>query len=184
MITYKDIYEVARTERYEEPLQKLPENFMSNVVDYLNDKKEISSKKDETFLDVIDNTKKQLENALTLIREIILRRRKKILNLVLIAAETGISKKDFDNMLDFEKELFDDLMNSVENSEKKINQILNGKKENNTELIIFKEDVGEFIDLNGEKIGGFEKGQTTKIDKEIAKILIDDGKAEIVKKEN
>ena len=32
-------------------------------------------------------------------------RRKKILNLVLIAAETGISKKDFDNMLDFEKEL-------------------------------------------------------------------------------
>ena len=87
-------------------------------------------------------------------------------------------------MLDFEKELFDDLMKSVENSERKINQVLNEKKENNLELIVFKEDVGEFIDLNGEKIGGFEKGQTTKIRKEIAKILINDGKAEIVKKEN
>jgi len=46
-------------------------------------------------------------------------------------------------------------------------------------MIIFKENVDEFVGLNGEKMGGFEKDQVVNIPKEIAKILIDDGKAEL-----
>ena len=118
---------------------------------------------------------------MTLFKELILRRRKKILNLVLIAAETGISKKDFENMIDFEKKLFDELMECVDSTDKKVNEFFNGKSKQESELIIFKEDVGEFINLNGEKMGGFEKDQTANIPKEIAKILIEDGKAEIIK---
>lgn len=180
MITYKDIYEVARNERYSEGLQKLHEKFIDDISDYLREKKEIASKKDDSS-DVVAKTKKQLENALTLLKELVLRRRKKILNLVLIASETGISKKDFENMFDFEKELFDDLMKSVEISDKKINEILDGKNAQKGELVTFKESIGEFIDLNGEKIGGFEKGQTVRIPEEIARILIEDGKVEVVK---
>ena len=65
----------------------------------MKEKKEIASKQDDDFSDVIIKTKKQLENAITLFKELMLRRRKKILNLILIAAETGISKQDFENML-------------------------------------------------------------------------------------
>jgi len=181
MITYNDIYEAARKERYSDQLQQLPKNFVNEVADYLREKKEIASKQEDVFPDVIVKTKKQLENAITLFKELILRRKKKILNLVLIATETGISKQDFENMLPFEKTLFEELMKSVDLSDKKLNDMLNGsKQEQKNELIVFKEYVEEFIGLDGEKMGAFEKGQIVNIPKEIAKILIDSGKAEIV----
>ena len=87
-------------------------------------------------------------------------------------------------MFDFEKDFFEDMMRCVESSDKKLNEILNGKKEEEKKniLLVFKKDVEEFLDLDGEKIGGFEKGQLANLSSEIANILIDDGKAEIVEK--
>ncbi|MAG79000.1 hypothetical protein CMI40_01340 [Candidatus Pacearchaeota archaeon] len=182
MIVYNDIYEAARKERYSEQLQELPKKFIEEVSSYLKEKKEIASKEDDTFSDVIIKTKKQLENAMTLFKELILRRRKKILNLVLIAAETGISKKDFENMIDFEKDLFENLMKCIDESDKKLNQSLNKIKEEEqkNKLITFKIDVEEFVGLNGEKMGPYEKGQIANIPKEIVKILTDDGKVEVI----
>ncbi len=178
MITYNDIYEAARKERYSEQLQSLPKSFISDFSEYLKDKKNLSMKEDDAFSDVIVKTKKQLENALTLFRELIRRRRKKILNLVAIAAETGISKQDFDNMLDFEKHLFEELMKCIDSSDKKLSQTLSGETEKQkNELVIFKEDIKEFVGLTGEKMS-FEKNEIANIPKEIADILIADGKAE------
>jgi len=182
MITYNDIYEAARKERYSEQLQPIAKNFVDEVANYLKDKKEIASKEHDVFSDVIIKTKKQLENAITLFKELMLRRRKKILNLVLIAAETGISKQDFDNMLNFEKSLFEEFMRCIDVSDKKLNETLNGKieQEQKNELVCFTDAVEEFVGLDGEKMGGFEKGQIANIPKEIARILIDDGKCEVI----
>ena len=165
-------------------MQNLPKNFISEVSDYLKEKKEISAKEDDIFSDVIKKNKKQLENAMTLFKELILRRRKKILSLVLIAAETGISRQDFDNMLDFEKSLFEDLMKCIDASDKKLNQSLNGKEERiqKNELIVFKENIKELVGLDGEKMS-FEKGQIANVAQEIAEILIEDGKAERIEGE-
>ena len=182
MITYTDIYEAARKERYSEQLQALSKNFIEEIAEYLKDKKEMASKEDDVFSDVIAKTKKQLENAVTLFNELMLRRRKKILSLVLIAAETGISKQDFENMMAFERGLFEDMMKGIDSTDKKIQDTLKGKKptEDKNELIIFRTDVEEFMDLEGGKLGPFEKGQMANIPKSIAKILIDDGKADVV----
>lgn len=183
MITYNDLYETSRKERYSQQLQKISNKFVKEVAEYLRDKKEIASKNDNEFSDVIIKTKKQFENATTLFKELIFRRRKKILDLVLIATETGISKQDFENMLDFEKELFEELMRSIDLSDKKVNEILNEEKEDKkNELIVFKQDIEEFMGLDGEKMGPFETGQIANIPKEIAKILIDDKKAEVIEK--
>lgn len=182
MITYNDIYEAARKERYSNQLQPIPKNFVSEVSEYLKEKKEIASKEDDAFSDVITKTKKQLENAKTLFKELVLRRRKKILNLVLIASETGISKQDFENMLAFEKLLFEDFMKGIDSSDKNLSESLNEKneKKQKNELVVFKTDVEEFVDVEGGKMGPFEKGQIANIPVEIAKILIEDDKAEIV----
>ncbi len=181
MITYNDIYEAARKERYSEQLQPLVKNFVNEVSDYLREKKEISSKDNDSFSDVIVKTKKQLENAIAFFKELIRRRKEKILKLVLIAAETGISKQDFENMLPFEKTLFEDLMKSIDISEKRLNDILNGnREEQKNELVVFREAVEEFVGLTGEKMGAYDKGQIVNLPKEIAKILIDSGKAEAV----
>ncbi|HEB46928.1 MAG TPA: DNA replication complex GINS family protein [Candidatus Pacearchaeota archaeon] len=184
MITYNDLYEAARKERYSDQLQPLPKNFILEVANYLNEKKQLSLKEDDGFSDMIAKTKKQLENATTLFKELRTRRRKKILSLVLIAAETGISKQDFENMLQFEKSLFEDLMKGIEASDKQVYEMLKGKKQDleKNELVVFKTNVGEFMGMEGEKIGPFEKGQVANISKEVAAILIEDGKAEVLEK--
>ena len=183
MITYNDIYEATRKERYSDQLQPISKNFISEVSKYLKDKKQITTKESDDFSDIILKTKKQIENAITFFKELILRRRKKILNLVLIAAETGISKQDFENMLVFEKDLFNDLMKCVDFSDKKLDEILKQKKLKEiqkNEMIIFKENVKSFAGLDAESMGPFEKGQIVNIPKEITKILVDGGKAEKV----
>lgn len=184
MITFKEIYEISRKERFSEELQSIPKNFISEFSKYLKEKREISSKEDDLFSDVIIKTKKQIENAVILFKEIMLRRRKKILNLILIASETGIPKKEYENMFDFEKELFDKLMKNIEESNKKVNEILNGKKQEikKNKMIFLKENVEEFLDFNGEKMGPFEKGQIINIPNQIADILIKDKKAELIEK--
>ena len=182
MITYNDIYEATRKERYSENLQPLAKNFISEVSQYLDDKKQVALKQDDAFSDVIIKTKKQLENAITLFKELMRRRRKKILNLILIAAETGISKQDFDNMLVIEKELFENLMKSIDSSDKSLGLLLEGKTgvENKHELVSFLGDVAGFVGLEGVKMGPFKKGQVANLPKQIADILIEGGQAEII----
>ena len=184
MITFNDLYEAERKERYSDQLQSLPKNFLADVADYFREKKELISKDNDAFSDMIMKTKKQLETAVTLFKGLMTHRRKKILNLVLIAAETGISKQDFDNMLSFEKTLFEELMKNVEISDKNLLELLNGKKEEKSknDLLVFKKDVGEFLGLEGESIGPFAKGEIANIPKEIAKILVEDGNADVMEK--
>jgi DNA replication initiation complex subunit (GINS family) len=185
MITYSDIYEAARKERYSEQLQPIPKNFVTEISVYLKDKKEIAAKEDDEFSDIILKTKKQLENAMTLFNELMLRRRKKILNLVLVAAETGISKQDFENMLAFEKELFEELMKCIDASDKKLKAVFNGKKEEEqkNQLVVFLDDVGEFLNFDGTMLGPYVKGQIANLPKEVVKILINDNKCEIVEEQ-
>ncbi len=179
MITYNDIYELSRKEKVQMELQKLPENFLLDVADYLKEKRVMASRDEDSFSDSNVKTKKQLENARTLFKELIVLRRKKILHLILIAAEVGISKRDFDNMMDFEKQLFNELMSCIEGSNKKISSVLE-RGNNGKEMLVFKDDVAEFMGLNGEKMGEFKKGETATLPKEIAKILVEDGKAELL----
>jgi DNA replication initiation complex subunit (GINS family) len=182
MITYNDIYEASKNERYSDQLQKIDESFIEDVKTYLREKKEIAAKEDNVFSDVILKSKKQLENAITLFKEFMLRRRKKILKLVLIAAETGISKQDFENMFDFEQTLFEEIMKNIEVSDKEFAYILSGKLNDGEakEKIRFVEDVGELMDFEGSNIGPFKKGDEAEISREIVKILIGEGKVERV----
>lgn len=185
MITYNDIYEAARKERYSEQLQGIPKNFIKEVANYLKEKKEVASKEEDGFSDLVVKTKKQLENATTLFRELIIRRRKKILGLVLIASETGISKQDFENMLQIEKELFEDIMKVFEASDKKLNELVKGNVDEEVagnNLVLFLDDVEEFLGLEGEKMGPYDKGQIANIPQDIVKILVQGGKVEIVEK--
>ncbi len=182
MITYNDIYEFSRKERYSDQLQKLPKSFIEEVSNYIKDKKENSLKDEDSFSDANLKNKKQLENAMTLFKELMLRRRKKLLNLVLIAAETGISKQDFNNMLLFEKSLFEDMMKCIENSDRQVNEMFNGTQNNvlKNKMVLFKENVEEFVDLQGNKMGPFEKGQIANISKDVVNILIAEGVCDIL----
>ncbi|MDA3837133.1 MAG: hypothetical protein PF542_05925 [Nanoarchaeota archaeon] len=182
MITYKDIYEAAKKERYSENLQPISKGFVGDVSKYLKEKKDAASKGGQVFSDALIKTKKQLENAITLFQELLRRRRKKILNLVLIASDTGISKQDFENMLLVEKGLFEDLIKCIERSDKKLNEMLSGERDdelNGNCLIVFTEEVADFVAPTGETFGPYTVGQFANIPKEIANIFVEDKKAEL-----
>jgi DNA replication initiation complex subunit (GINS family) len=182
MITYNDLYEYLRKERYSEQLQLLPKDFLHDVVGYFEDKKEIVGKGGDLFSDAVLKTKKQFENAISLFKELMLRRRKKLLNLAFVAAETGISKRDFDNMLDFEKDLFDKIVKGMEEAERGVNEFLNGKKTKaiTNRMVLFKQDTDEFLGMEGESLGPYKKGDIANLPNEIAKILQDGGKIEVI----
>ena len=55
---------------------------------------------------------------MAIFKELVLRRKKKLLNLVFVAAETGIMKRDYENMLQFEKEIFDRLIKAFEEGDR------------------------------------------------------------------
>ena len=47
-------------------------------------------------------------------------------------------------------------------------------------MLVFKEDVPEFLGVDLRKYGPFKKGDIAKIPEENAKILIESGKAEVM----
>lgn len=186
MITYNDLYDALRKERYSEQLQPLMKDFVKDVAAYLKDREEIANKDKDLFSDSTQKNKKQLENAISIFKELMLRRKKKLLELAFISAETGISKRDFENMLPFEKETFEKIMKSINEGDRKIEKIISGVGEEDNQknkLIIFNQDVEDFLDLEGNKLGPFKKGDIVNIPQEIANILIVDNKADPVEGE-
>ncbi len=184
MITYNDLYEALRKERYSEQLQPLMKDFVREVAGYLRERESFSSDTKTLFSEENQKNKKQLENAISIFKELILRRKKKLLDLAFISAETGISKRDFDNMLSFEREIFDKIMKAINEGDKVMEKLLSGGDENpesagqKNKFIMFKQDTDEFLDLEGNKLGPFKKGDIVNIPQEIANILIVDNKAD------
>ncbi|MEM4271812.1 MAG: hypothetical protein QXD13_01850 [Candidatus Pacearchaeota archaeon] len=183
MLSYNDLYELLRKERFNESLQLLPKNFVEDVAEYLNERKGSTASEDGLFADSILKAKKQFENSIAIFKELMLRRKKKLLNLVFVAAETGIMKKDYENMLPVERELFDKMVKAFEESEKEVSRVLSSKKneiKSSNKMVIFSQSVEQFVDMSGKLIGPFAAGELANIDEEVARILVAGKKASFV----
>lgn len=183
MLTYNDLYELLRKEKFSEALQALQKDFLTEVSEYFAEKREQSAMSNDLFADSVAKTKKQLENSIAIFKELMFRRKKKLLNLVFVAAETGIMKRDYENMLPLERELFEKMVKSFEESEKELSRVFfskktDGKKEHR--MIIFNQAVEQFVDLLGNATGPFTSGELANLDSEVAEILVSGGKASFV----
>lgn len=183
MVGYNELYEILRKEKYSEQLQNLSKRLIEEFKEYLEENKQTSSSEGDIFSDSAAKSKKQLENAISLFRELMLKRKRKILNLVFVAAETGIMKRDYENMLKVEKDVFENLVKAFEQGDKEISKILSGektKKEEKNKMIIFNEKIDPFVDHTGSTIGPFKSGQLANLKSDIAQIFIQGGKAKLV----
>ncbi len=180
---YGELYEYLRKEKYSEPLQPLPKHFVVEFADFLVEIRKRVSDDIDSFSDEAMKLKKQIENAISVFRELTLRRKKKILTLVFIASETGIFKKDFGSMLEFEQELFERLVAAVESADKQLHEVLTGvkgKEKGEHRMVIVTQDVPEFIDFSGNSVGPFQKGMLVNLHSGIADILVGNGQATLV----
>jgi DNA replication initiation complex subunit (GINS family) len=186
MIGYNELYEILRKEKYSETLQPLPKKFFEEFKEFIQENKDASVENKDIFSDSVTKSKKQLENAVSIFRELMLKRKRKILNLVFVATETGIMKRDYENMLPVEKEAFEKLMKIFEASDKDIAKILNGKeikKEEENKMVLFRQNVEQFMDHEGSVIGPFKSGDLANLNAEIAKILVQGEKASFVEED-
>jgi hypothetical protein len=182
MITFNDLYESVRKEKYSDSLQKLPEEFLQETSEYLREKREFLAKEDDPFSDLSLKNKKKLENAIASFKELMRLRKKKILNLAFIAAEVGIGKKDFENMFSYEKTLFEKITQALEASEKGKDAEMTGspKTEMKHRLVRFLETVPSFMGVEGVEIGPFEKGEIHNLSSELVGILEKDKRVEVI----
>jgi hypothetical protein len=182
MLTYTDIYEVLRKEKYSEVLQALPKKFIKEVSEYLSEKRNEVSQEGEMFGDSMLKNKKQLENSIAIFKELMLRRKKKLLSLVFVATETGIMKRDYENMLDFEKDMFDSVVKIFEQGDKKLAEQMRGEslQKSANSMVIFSQDIEEFVGMDGGIIGPFANGDLANLDSGVSGILVESGKAKFV----
>ena len=185
---YGELYEYLRKEKYSEPLQPVPKNFVNQFADFLIDLRARVADDLDSFSDDSMKLKKQIENSVSVFRELILRRKKKILTLVFVASETGIFKRDFGTMLSFEQELFEKLVAAVEFADKQLHEVLTGvrgkgKEKAEHRMVIVTQDVPEFIDFSGNSVGPFQKGMLVNLHLQVADILILNGQATAVDSE-
>lgn len=182
MLTFSDIYEAMRKEKYSENLQMLPKKFLIDVAEYFREKKEFLDKESDSFSDMAIKNKKKLDNAISSFRDLLRIRKKKILNLAFVASQVGINKKDFENLLSFEKDLFEELVKSLERAEKNQTADMIGAQKDTRKhrLVRFLEAVPEFLSFDGNDTGPFEKGEVANLEKEIVEILETDKKIEII----
>ena len=182
MLSYTELYDYLRKEKYADQLQQLSKTFVPDVADFLSDARKLVTGGGDMFSEDFLRNKKQFENALSIFRELLRIRKRKILNLVFVASETGIMKRDFGTMLEFEQSLFERLVMAVDDADKQLQQMLSGTSDvvQNHKMIIVTQPINEFVDMSGVVVGPFEKGRLVNIESKVADILVADGKAAVV----
>ena len=196
-ITYNTLFEILKREKDREEIQKLDNNFIQNLVSYLNEKKRVIEKeqKDLDFFSEEEKNKLmlQLQNIKKLIRDLYDRREKKIIAMALNKSRTGSSLIDTTNLLPIEKKLFEELVEILQKFRKEnLFKIINEyklpenispqepkelKTQENPTRIRLMDNVPEFAGTDLKIYGPYEKDQVVELPKEIADLLISTNKA-------
>lgn len=191
-ITYDTLFDILRREKDKKEIQKLDENFFANVAAYFSDKKSILDKIDDYSEEEADRIKTQIQNAKRIVREIYNAREKKIVEKAIIKARTKSDIITTENMLDEEKELFNNLVDVLSKErENVLNKIIKGSKIPKKEkakqevkkkgvLVRFLVQIPEFVGMDGENYGPFNPDEIALLPEKIANILINTDKAEAI----
>ena len=88
-------------------------------------------------------------------------------------------KRDYENMLPHEREVFDRLVKAFEDGDKELGKLMEGRKDEKEKnrMIIFNQDVEKFVDHSGGEIGPFSSGELANLDAGVAGILVEGKKA-------
>lgn len=201
VITYETLYELVRKEKYNQTIQEINKDFFKNVIKYLEEKERLitQSPKDSTFSKEIINTRKQVENAKRLIKELYERRESKIIQFALLASRS--STKENVPLLPEEQKLYTDVSNVFDKYRREIlEQMLNNQppsikepeppktikteeKQPENKLVRFTHPTPQFMTPDLSVVGPFEKEDISFIPEKIANTLIKKKRAEEIKSE-
>jgi len=118
-ITYDDIYELLRAEKNSADLEPLDAEYLSKVKDYLLAKRKLlESQKGGMFSGLKERAKimSEIENVRGALKDLFEKRERKVINRSLYTIRTDLKMKDTTHMLRNERELYDALLQILEQS--------------------------------------------------------------------
>ncbi|MBW2991845.1 hypothetical protein KY345_01365 [Candidatus Woesearchaeota archaeon] len=202
-ITFDTLFSILRMEKSREEIQELDQSFFDDVIQYLNEKKELLNKETDGLNVFLDNEKernmKQLSNIKRILNEIYERREKKIIEMALVKSRTKSDVISAAGLLDSEAKLYEKLvdlfdqfrqgvlLNLLEGKDidlKELQPVIaekseeEQKEENNLKKVKFLYDVPKFVGENLEVYGPFEQEEIAELPKEIAVLLVEKGRAQ------
>jgi DNA replication factor GINS len=203
-ITYETLFELLRREKNRDELQKLDENFFSDLAAYLKGKEEVleeQKKKQDLFVvEEKEKAEKQLENIKKILKEFYERREKKLLVMALdtskvpsIAIDSSVMLKEermfYDNVLGVLNTFREGVLHNLQHAKMpEIKEIkaetaeeapkIEEKPEDLLKSIKFTHDVPKFIGIDLKEYGPFEEGNVIELPPKIVDVLINKGRAE------
>ena len=205
IITYETLYEILRREKLRPEIQELDESFYNKLTNYLKEKKDIlesQKNKESIFTSLeIQKTSKQIENIIKIITEIYEKRESKIIQLALLHSKNNSSFKERALMLKEERHFFDSILDTlmqyrsgilenilklelpeITNKPKDLKIDIEAKKK--SKKVIFVEVVPEFVGLDLNNYGPYEKEDIGELPEEVADLLIRRKVAKILENES
>ena len=197
LITYENLYEVLRREKYRTELQKLDSTFYQDVIRYLNEKEAIlasQSKKDSIFASKeLEKTQILLKNVRKILKELYEKRESKIIQAALFASRSNMAQ-DTSMMLQEELSFYTELnktfstykgnilinllQNQLPSIQKQEQKDLKTPDKTDTIAIRVVKSIPEFVGPDMKTYGPFEVGETIHLDPKIASILVRSKQAE------
>lgn len=191
IITYENLYEILRREKFRVELQRIDETFYRDVVKYLQEKSAIlesQSKKSSVFASTeLEKTQTQLKNVIKILKELYEKRENKILQFALFCSRSK-NPQDISTMLPEELAFYNDMKNILDNYRDGIlNNLLSSKlpsiaileqkdlnieEKTNTLTIVISNDLPEFVGPDLNVYGPFKKGEMQILPKNVADMLI------------
>jgi DNA replication initiation complex subunit (GINS family) len=162
-ITFELIRRIQREEARLTKLTKLPPAFYESVRSYMQTKRDSGSRRFSL----------EVKNVERLVEDIFNRRERKIFNLALIAARTSIPPE---NLTEEEQVFFDQVVYMVKKRRTDLLDMMVEKEQGEqTGLVVFKEDVPEFMGSDMKSYGPFKKGDIAKLPDDNKAVLVSQG---------
>jgi len=191
IITYENLYEILRREKYRTELQKIDETFYKDVVKYLQEKTAIlesQSKKDSIFASTeLEKTQTQLKNVIKILKELYEKRENKIIQFALFCSRSR-NAQDTSTMLPEEFALYTGLKETLDMYREGIltnllqNRLpsiqiadpkdLKIEEKTDTLSIVVLHDIPEFVGPDLNVYGPFKQDETCQVPQSIAQMLI------------
>ncbi len=130
--TYEDIYELLRAEKFSAELQKITDKDLQKINEYLKVKERLISQEENTS--IMSSSKKvqilnEIENARRTLSDLYEKRERKVINRAIVTIRSGSALKDTTNMLNFEVELYNNLIQTLQQNKQKFFNTLHSATE-------------------------------------------------------
>lgn len=159
VISYDAILRIVNQEKSEKKLLRLPDNFFSDMKDYIENKAKLVDKENSW----------ELESARRLIQDLLDIRERKILILALYNVRSGVTS---DNFTEEEKKFFDTVVVNLKSFRTNRQIMIEGEPEDKG-LIVITNYLGEFVGTDMKNYGPFRKGDVVNLPEDNAKLLLE-----------